>query len=240
MKLFNTLIFCLILCVCAAPLFAATYSEGDACAVAGALHQTNDTDGYYTLVCDGSNWLQALTFSSSGYMARGKSLTPPSWARNYFSTENDGAAESFKNTIYSYAFSNGSSATYNSTVAIGAGALSAATGAGQTEAIAVYGDAAGTNDAKGQQPRAFRADVRTHDTDSGTGLYITDDNASTGGTIMGIYINLDDTDVYRYGIWQQSANENYFAGSVGIGDTSPDVALDVIGDINYTGVLTDV
>jgi len=30
------------------------------------------------------------------------------------------------------------------------------------------------------------------------------------------------------------------SGNVGIGDTTPDVALDVIGDINYTGTITDV
>ncbi len=30
------------------------------------------------------------------------------------------------------------------------------------------------------------------------------------------------------------------AGNVGIGDTNPSVALDVVGDINYTGVLVDV
>lgn len=29
-------------------------------------------------------------------------------------------------------------------------------------------------------------------------------------------------------------------GNVGIGDTTPDVALDVVGDINYTGTITDV
>ena len=30
------------------------------------------------------------------------------------------------------------------------------------------------------------------------------------------------------------------SGNVGIGDTTPDVALDVVGDINYTGTITDV
>lgn len=30
------------------------------------------------------------------------------------------------------------------------------------------------------------------------------------------------------------------AGYVGIGDTNPSVALDVIGDVNYTGVIVDV
>ena len=43
-----------------------------------------------------------------------------------------------------------------------------------------------------------------------------------------------------WGIYQSSTNDNYFAGRMGIGDSSPDVALDVVGDINYTGQIQDV
>jgi hypothetical protein len=45
---------------------AADYSHGDACAAAGAFHQTNDSSGMDFLICDGSNWKSALSFSSAG------------------------------------------------------------------------------------------------------------------------------------------------------------------------------
>lgn len=43
-----------------------------------------------------------------------------------------------------------------------------------------------------------------------------------------------------FGIYQQGTQKNYFAGNVGIGDVSPSVALDIVGDINYTGAIFDV
>ncbi len=62
-----------------------------------------------------------------------------------------------------------------------------------------------------------------------------DDNeimARNNGATAPLYVNKDGADVVIGG----------FAGTtrVGIMDTTPDVALDVIGDINYTGVITDV
>lgn len=58
------------------------------------------------------------------------------------------------------------------------------------------------------------------------GLYI----ATPSGTTTG-----DD-----YGIYQQGAQQNVFNGNVGIKNTNPDVELDITGDIEYTGTLTDV
>jgi hypothetical protein len=94
---------------------------------------------------------------------------------------------------------------------------------------------------------------------SGTATYaalaITGNVTQTGGAngiTRGIYIapgNLTVAD-YRaleipitlgYGIYQSGAAVlNYFAGNVGIGMTGASVALDVTGDIEYTGTITDV
>jgi len=73
--------------------------------------------------------------------------------------------------------------------------------------------------------------LKTHAgaSDVGYGEYIIDDNASTGGTQYGVYLNLDDADVTRYGIYETGGATNYFAGNVGIGTTSPADTLNIYG-----------
>ncbi len=52
-------------------------------------------------------------------------------------------------------------------------------------------------------------------------LYSIDGNVSTGGTIYGVYINYDDTDLTRWGIYQAGGSTNFFNGNVGIGTNTP-------------------
>lgn len=56
-----------------------------------------------------------------------------------------------------------------------------------------------------------------------------DDTASAvvGGTEYGVYLNLDDSDATRYGIYEVGGANNYFKGNIGWGDTSPDYSLEL-------------
>jgi hypothetical protein len=45
---------------------AIDYSSGDACSNAVSWHQQNDANGVYNLICDGSRWIDILSFSSAG------------------------------------------------------------------------------------------------------------------------------------------------------------------------------
>lgn len=134
----------------------------------------------------------------------------------------------------------GASSSYNATVGLVSYVENAVTGTGFTEAFAIRGEPTAANDAKSQYVYGVLGNPQVHNTDFGYSLYAADENTSTGGTVFGLYINLDDTDVARYGIYQTTANDNYLAGRLGIGEDTPDVALDVTGDINYTGVIQDV
>lgn len=131
-------------------------------------------------------------------------------------------------------------ASYNGVAGITTTVTNSETGTNSRDAIAFIGKAINADDGSAQGAYAFIGELKTFAGDTGYGLQIRDDDTSTGGTQYGVYINLNDTDVTRWGIYQTSANKNYLAGNVGIGDSNPSVALSVVGDINYTGVITDI
>lgn len=137
------------------------------------------------------------------------------------------------------AWSGGTTAANNSTYGVSIYSENAGEGAGNT-AIAIDAFAATANDSTTQSAYGINALTETHTNDAGYGIYLSNSSASTGGTMYGLYINLQDTDVTRYGIYQNTSNDNYLAGSLGIGKDDPGVALDVVGNINYTGEIVDV
>lgn len=49
---------------------AGDYTHGDACATAGAFHQTNDANGVDFLVCNGSNWVTVVNFDQAGNLLK--------------------------------------------------------------------------------------------------------------------------------------------------------------------------
>jgi hypothetical protein len=108
----------------------------------------------------------------------------------------------------------GSSASYSGVVALNLTAQTSATGAGWTESFALTVGAKGTNDSTTQVPYGIYTSVETHDTDIGYGVRIVDQfqGNSTGGTIYGLFINLNDADVTRWGIYQSTNNNNYLRG----------------------------
>jgi hypothetical protein len=123
----------------------------------------------------------------------------------------------------------GSYAGYTASVGLDVGASTAATGAGSAETYGVSSWVSTGNDAKAQTAYGIINNMITYATDIGYSLSLQDSNSSTGGTVYGVFINLDNAATTRYGIYQASANTNYFAGNVGIGTTSPTGILNVQG-----------
>ena len=73
------------------------------------------------------------------------------------------------------------------------------------------------------------------------GWYMDDAASVTGGTEYGVYLNLDDADAIRYGIYETGGAINYFKGNVGIGDVSP-LSLLTVGNgdlfqVNSSGAI---
>ena len=179
----------------------------------------------------------AFVFNSAGQLGLGN--TPGSNTRMNVANYTDWNPGSWKRAGSFYAGAGGSSASYNATVGLESQAETQTIGAGFSEAYGIVAQGQTTNDAKSQNAMGVQGQSLIHNTDIGYSLYAGDNNNSTGGTSYGVYINLDDADTTRWGIYQTTANNNRLNGNLGIG-VDPSVALDVTGDIEYTGTITDV
>jgi hypothetical protein len=241
----------------------ASYSQG-----ATAMVADSDNDGGgVILICDGSNWQssggggspggvnRAIQFNNSGTFGGDPNLTFTSSGQFLIGTatplgselllvypQNDFTPATFKPTMYTYNYVIGSTAAKNTTSGLWGIGETAATGVGEASGIGIGGEGRTTDDGQGQFAIGVLGQTTIHAGDQGYALYAGDGDAnpSTGGTMHGLFINLDDTDTFNYGIYQQTANINYLAGNLGIGETNPSVALDVVGDIHFTGSLLDV
>lgn len=242
----------------AAQLVGTDTAPGDGCAdkPAGATRVTADPDldgAEVVLICDGTIWRTAsepaadpdrgIQFNSGGALAADASFiyssagllhlgfgTPTDWAQVSIENTNNGP-ENLKAGLYARGGTWGSSASYNSVVGVAGESETAATGTGWSESYGLLGTAVATDDAKQQAAYGVHGKVQTSGSDLGYALSAADMNASTGGTIYGLYINLDDADATRYGVFQETANTNYFAGNIGIGTSAPQSTLDVAGGV---------
>ena len=121
-------------------------------------------------------------------------------------------------------------ALFGSTATIGSGygsyneVVNASTGSNSLQsAVAVYG-----------RVRNFSSGSIT----TGYGLKLTDWSKGSGtvGTSYGIYMDSSiDIGTTRYALYSGSTSNSYFAGKVGIGTSSPSVALSVVGDFVASG-----
>ena len=168
-----------------------------------------------------------FVYTSAGRLGLG-TATPSADVRMqlYYDYTNAPWKVGFDSTV---SMSGAAGASYTGLVGVSAQATTAVTGTGGPDAYAFYAIPRTTSDAAAQNAMGLRMNARTFASDKGYGVHVSDDDASTGGTQYGFYIKLDDTDVTRYGVYQETANNNYFAGNIGIGDTTPSVALDITG-----------
>ena len=131
-------------------------------------------------------------------------------------------------TAYFYADDTGASTVTSSVAAMVGTAVSYTTGGGGTHTAAgLWGNGLAANDAASQFAVGVLGETLTYNNDTGAAFYARsytvdgatppNDLPSNGGTQMGLLIEMNDTDVTNYGIYQASNNPNYFAGRIGIG-----------------------
>jgi len=104
------------------------------------------------------------------------------------------------------------------------------TGTGDMHGI--YNDLEAANDASAQNLFGIETELELGlGGDIAYGMIVTDKD-STGGTVYGTYIDIDDADSTNYSVYVNAGSGvSYFGSSVGIGITNPGQELEVNGDI---------
>ncbi len=107
-----------------------------------------------------------------------------------------------------------------------------------------YGVRSVLNSAGSSSRYGFYSDVDASNSSSnGTyGYYANMNHMGGSGHIYGFYANMAGVSGTgrEYGFYVTGAEMNYLNSPLGIGDTTPDASLDVVGDIHYTGSLTPI
>ncbi len=182
----------------------------------------------FHLSAQGSN---DIVFTSAGRFGVG-TTTP--WAN--VSIEHNYTPDTWVGLQSIYGTQSGASGVYNGIVGQDVTVttnMTGASGTGMNEAYGAYYSIKGANDSDIQTIYGVDSDIETHPGDVGYAFVANNQwqGNSTGGTQYAFYINMTDPDVTNFGIFQQSNNPNYFAGTVGIGTQGPWSALDVRYDL---------
>ncbi|MEI4232984.1 tail fiber domain-containing protein [Roseovarius sp. D22-M7] len=219
---------------------AADYTHGDPCTAAGAWHTTNDASSVDYLVCDGTNWLTAYSIPSSGNVFR---LDDDPAIGNAGCLQYNGSSGrlEFSHDCTNYSvfgepiWSKGAADDiyYNiGTPRVGVGT------AAPSHSLDVTGTIRATeymviNPATSPTTPNFF--------DLGDLSSVVLSTPANGETLQ--YNGTNWVNVAGGGKWLDGTGTDeiyYSAAHVGIGTDSPNVELDVVGDIQYTGVISDV
>ncbi|MCU7837975.1 MAG: tail fiber domain-containing protein [Candidatus Thiodiazotropha sp. (ex Troendleina suluensis)] len=239
----------------AEPTIAQETQPGDACAgvEAGYFRQAQSnpmTDGGNFMICDGANWVGFLHYSSSGNVGIG--VTNPDVELDVVGdTDIDGSLyltnsllSGDTNVLVDLTDSTHTHQIYvnggNADIGIGTASSAApgskadidmfrARGSIGSETAVVSGDSIGALRFSGYDGTNFEGQAEI--------VAVVDGAVSNNIVPTALSFRTSD-----------DANPAYLSermlitsgGLVGIGDTTPDVELDVVGDINYTGVIVDV
>lgn len=222
--------------------YAADYTHGDVCSAAGAWHTTNDANGVDFLICDGANWITAWSAPVSGNEIR-LDNDPAIGNAGCFRYNGTSGRIEFSHNCSNYSVVGeplwqtgaGSDIYYTSgTPQVGIGTASPTYTLDVSGVIRVTDHIVVNPTASATTPNFFDlndlASVALATPANGEVLSYNGTNWINASGVGGLWTAGTGSDIYY----------NSGTPQVGIGKTNPVVALDVVGDINYTGVIVDV
>ena len=224
--------FITVLLFAATSANAASYNDGDACSNPGAWHQNSNAIGVYYLMCSSGSWESTIYFSSNGTLTALGRNSGANWTGpGNMLAIGEGAGENVTDG-YGHIFL-GASAGVNVSGQhnMGIGNLTLMNSDGQYNTA--IGNDAGQNliSGDGNVILGYSAGRASNWSGSSNILIGYDVEAPSGATANN-EMNIGNV-LYGSGMYNTT-------GFIGINDSTPDAALDVVGDINYTGVLVDV
>lgn len=232
-----------LLLISANTVMAADYSHGDACTTQGAFHQTNDATGLDLLVCDGAFWRLALRFDSAGNTLR-MDDDPSSGNAGCLRYNGTSSVLEFSNDCTNYNVltslwrddgAGGPAEIYYSTGNVGINTTDPSYTLdvnGNLRATTIRDSAAPTTSYISQGSGSNITDIYVN------GVLYARFNGASHVTDIGTSSSSDPAAI-RIG-WNDLLYIDNTNQRIGIRDNTPDAELDVVGDINYTGVLVDV
>jgi hypothetical protein len=189
----------------------AQYNPGDACSSAGAYHTKNTANSVETFICDGSNWRRVSIVDFSA-----NAVTLGFWAGQ-----------------------NMTGAIQNTFIGHNAGSQNV----GGSDNTFIGEDAGKDNTAGGGN--IFIGKQAGKSSNGNNNIFIGTDTGTTHITGNQNILIGNNVDVSANGLSDKlnignTIYANMASDFVGIGNASPNVALDVTGNIEYTGTLADV
>ena len=242
---FIVVIFSLIFSIPFSSAYA-QYIEGAACGgtgqpESGAFHTKNSALQVNHLYCNGSNWVEAIRINATKPSSdRSALISGVEIASRNFGQISIGSPIEGMNHNLAFGFGVTTSADFSTAIGNGTSTIYASVAIGNEAAAGNTGVVIGAGAGKGSSNNSNNIYIGHHagsNVNGSNNIHINRSTSVLPASTLSNNLNIGNT---LFGNLTGAATDGTGTARVGVNKPVPSVALDVIGDIQFTGVLADV